>query len=246
MPHLLDRILRNIVVIGASGAIGGSLVERLVRLYPDANLTAFSRRFRVFSSPRITSRALNYWSEPEIASAAALSAVEAPLDLVIVASGLLHDDETMPEKSMRDLSSEKFLKLFSANTVTPALIAKHFIPRLTIDTPSIFAVLSARVGSITDNHLGGWYSYRASKAALNMVIKNLAIEATRRNKGAIIVGLHPGTVDSALSKPFQGNVPVGKLFTPDYAAEKLCQVVDQLLPHQSGMCLAWDGQEVKP
>ena len=113
-----------------------------------------------------------------------LASESSPLDLVIVASGLLHDDETMPEKSLRDLSGEKFLKLFNVNTVTPAIVAKHFIPRLNTDTPAIFAALSARVGSISDNHLGGWYAYRASKAALNMVIKNLAIEAARRNKGS--------------------------------------------------------------
>ena len=238
--------MHNIAVIGASGAIGGALTEHLAGLYADATLTAFSRRPRTFTSPRITPRVLNYENEIEIESAAVVAAEKAPLDLVIVASGLLHDDKTMPEKSLRDLSGEKFLKLFAANTVTPAIIAKHFIPKLNADTPAIFAALSARVGSISDNQLGGWYAYRASKAALNMVIKNLAIEAARRNKGAIVVGLHPGTVDSALSKPFQGNVPDGKLFTPDDAAEKLCLVLGHLLPHQSGLCFAWDGQEIKP
>ena len=238
--------MHNIAVIGASGAIGCALTEHLACLYPDAMLMAFSRCPRTFTSPRITPRALNYENETEIEAAAVLAAERGPLDLVIVASGLLHDNETMPEKSLRDLSGEKFLKLFTVNTVTPAIIAKHFIPRLNTKTPAIFAALSARVGSISDNQLGGWYAYRASKAALNMIIKNLAIEAGRRNQGATIVGLHPGTVDSALSKPFQGNVPDGKLFTPDDAAEKLCRVLGQLLPHQSGLCFAWDGQEIKP
>ena len=236
----------NIAVIGASGAIGGALTEHLAYLHPGATLTAFSRSQTTFADPRINSRILDYENETEIASAAVLAAERGPLDLVIVASGLLHDDETMPEKSLRDLSGEKFLKLFNVNTVTPAIVAKHFIPRLNTDTPAIFAALSARVGSISDNHLGGWYAYRASKAALNMVIKNLAIEAARRNKGATIVGLHPGTVDSALSKPFQSNVPDGKLFTPNDAAEKLCHVLTHLSPSQSGLCFAWDGQEIKP
>ena len=238
--------MRNIAIFGASGAIGGALTEHLAHLYPDAMLTAFSRRLRTYNSPRINSRILNYENEVEIETAAELVAEKGPLDLVIVASGLLHDDETMPEKSLRDLSGDKFLKLFNVNTVTPAIVAKHFIPRLNTNTPAIFAALSARVGSISDNRLGGWYAYRASKAALNMVIKNLAIEAARRNKEATIVGLHPGTVDSALSKPFQSNVPDGKLFTPNDAAEKLCRVLANLSPCQSGLCFAWDGQEIKP
>ena len=171
--------MHNIAVIGASGAIGCALTEHLACLYPDAMLMAFSRCPRTFTSPRITPRALNYENETEIEAAAVLAAERGPLDLVIVASGLLHDNETMPEKSLRDLSGEKFLKLFTVNTVTPAIIAKHFIPRLNTETPAIFAALSARVGSISDNQLGGWYAYRASKAALNMVIKNLEIEAAR-------------------------------------------------------------------
>ena len=238
--------MHNIAVIGASGAIGGALTEHLASLYPDAILTALSHRSRAYTSSRIIPRILNYENETEIEAAAVLAAEKGPLDLVIVASGLLHDEETVPEKSLRDLSSEKFLKLFTINTVTPAIVAKHFIPRLSADTPAIFAALSARVGSISDNQLGGWYAYRASKAALNMVIKNLAIEAARRNKRATIVGLHPGTVDSALSKPFQSNVPEDKLFTPNDAAEKLCRVLAHLTPHQSGLCFAWDGQEIKP
>ncbi len=111
---------------------------------------------------------------------------------------------------------------------------------------SIFATLSARAGSISDNQLGGWYAYRASKAALNMVIKNAAIEIGRLNEKAIIVGLHPGTVDSNLSMPFQGNVPDGKLFTPEYSVQKLLQVLTNLTSEQSGKCFAWDGTEVKP
>ena len=111
---------------------------------------------------------------------------------------------------------------------------------------SIFAALSARVGSISDNQLGGWYSYRASKAALNMIIKNIAIEISRVNKKAIIVGLHPGTVDSNLSKPFQGNVPYGKLFTPEYSTQKLVEVLKSLTSKQSGKCFAWDGKEILP
>jgi NAD(P)-dependent dehydrogenase (short-subunit alcohol dehydrogenase family) len=111
---------------------------------------------------------------------------------------------------------------------------------------SIFTALSARVGSISDNQLGGWYSYRASKSALNMILKNAAIETNRSNKKAIIVGLHPGTVESNLSDPFKKNVPEGKLFTPDYSAQKLLAVLSSLTIEQSGKCFAWDGKEIFP
>ena len=152
----------------------------------------------------------------------------------------------MPEKSLRDLSSDKFHRIFEVNTITPALIAKYFLRKLNKEKTSIFTALSARVGSISDNQLGGWYAYRASKAALNMIIKNAAIEVARENKKAIIVGLHPGTVDSDLSKPFQGHVADKNLFTPEYSAEKLLKVLEDLSPEKTGKCFAWDGKEILP
>jgi len=227
----------NIAIIGASGAIGSAFTKLLSEKHPNASLFAFSRNGE---------HSIDYSSEDSIAEAAELAAKEKPLDVVVVASGILHDGELMPEKSLRDLAAEKFHRIFEVNTITPALIAKYFLPKLNKDQPSIFATLSARVGSISDNQLGGWYSYRASKVALNMVIKNAAIEVGRRNKKAIIVSLHPGTVDSDLSKPFQGNVADGKLFTPEYSAGKLLEVLENLSPEQTGKCFAWDGKEVLP
>jgi NAD(P)-dependent dehydrogenase (short-subunit alcohol dehydrogenase family) len=229
--------LENIAILGASGAIGSAFTKRLAEKYPNASLFAFSR-----NGPH----SIDYSCEDSIAEAAELAAKDRPLDLVIVANGILHDEGLMPEKSLRDLSAENFHHIFEANTITPALIAKHFLPKLNRSQQSMFAVLSARVGSISDNQLGGWYAYRASKAALNMIIKNAAIEVGRRNKQTIVVGLHPGTVDSDLSKPFQGNVSDGKLFTPDYSAEKLLDVLENLSPEQTGKCFAWDGQEILP
>ncbi|MDA8561659.1 SDR family NAD(P)-dependent oxidoreductase [Gammaproteobacteria bacterium] len=227
----------NISIIGASGAIGSAFTKILSEKYPNASIFAFSRN----SQHRI-----DYSREDSIAKAAELATEEKPLDLVIVANGILHDDALMPEKSLRDLSAEKFHRIFEANTITPTLIAKYFLPKLNKKQPSVFAALSARVGSISDNQLGGWYAYRASKAALNMIIKNAAIEVGRSNKHAIIVGLHPGTVDSELSKPFQGNVENRNLFTPEYSAEKLLKVLENLHPAQTGKCFAWDGEEVLP
>lgn len=242
---MTDKFSRA-VVLGAAGAIGQALTQQLVSQLPDTRVQAFSR-----SKPRQTIinceyHSIDYASEASIAQAAALASEHGPVDLVIVTVGLLHDENLKPEKSLRDLSADKFQRLFEVNTVVPALLAKHFLPTLNKNSPSVFAALSARVGSVSDNRLGGWYAYRASKAALNMVLKNAAIEIGRRNKLATVVGLHPGTVDSGLSKPFQGNVPEHKLFTPEYSAQKLLNVILRLTPEQSGRCFAWDGQEVEP
>ena len=228
---------KNISILGASSAIGSGFIKLLSEKYPNASMFAFSRNGQ---------HSIDYSREDSIAKAAELATEENPLDLVIVANGILHDDSLMPEKSLRDLSAEKFQRIFEVNTITPMLIAKYFLPKLNKEHTSIFAALSARLGSISDNQLGGWYAYRASKAALNMIIKTAAIEVGRINKHAMIVGLHPGTVDSDLSKPFQGNVPNGKLFKPDYSAEKLLEVLENLSPAQTGKCFAWDGKEVLP
>ena len=227
----------NIAVIGASGAIGGAFTRFLAEKYPNASIFAFSRN---------NHNKIDYSCEESIAAAAKLASQDKQLDLVIVANGILHGDELMPEKALRELTADKFYKVFEANTITPALIAKYFLPKMNKERKSVFAALSARVGSVSDNKLGGWYSYRASKAALNMIIKNASIEISRRNKQSIIVGLHPGTVDSELSSPFNSNVAEGKLFTPEYSVEKLFNVLEKLNPEQTGKCFAWDGKEVLP
>ena len=215
-------------------------------IYPNATINVFSRQKPEKILPNVTYHSINYQDETSIEESAIIASKYLPLDMVIVTTGILHEGEMMPEKSIKDLSSVKLQRMFEVNTIAPLLIAKHFLPKLNRETRSIFAALSARVGSISDNKLGGWYSYRASKAALNMVIKNTAIEISRRNKKAIIVGLHPGTVDSNLSKPFQANVPYGKLFTPDYSIQKLLEVLTNLTPKQTGKCFAWDGKEILP
>jgi NAD(P)-dependent dehydrogenase (short-subunit alcohol dehydrogenase family) len=227
----------NIVVVGASGAIGKAFVQRLSDQYPNAAIHSFSRS---------EGHSIAYDNEEALAETAARVSKDRPVDWVIVASGILHDGNTRPEKSLKDLSASNFHHLFEVNTVRPALIAKYFLPVLNRERTSIFAALSARVGSISDNRLGGWYAYRASKAALNMIIKNAAIEMGRSNKMAIVVGLHPGTVDSALSKPFQANVPDDRLFSPGYSVKKMLDVMTQLTPEDSGKCFAWDGKEIQP
>jgi NAD(P)-dependent dehydrogenase (short-subunit alcohol dehydrogenase family) len=237
---------KNIAIFGCSGTIGQAFTQQLANRYPEANIHAFSRNITPLKANHINYYAIDYTQEGSIQNAAALASKEAPLDMVIVAIGILHDDDIMPEKALSALSVEKFQRLFEVNTIYPALIAKYFLPHLNKSTRSIFTALSARVGSISDNKLGGWYAYRASKAALNMTLKNAAIEIKRKNKNAIVVGIHPGTVDSHLSKPFQGNVPEGKLFTAAYSVTKMLEVLDRLTPEESGKCFGWDNKEIHP
>lgn len=233
-------------VIGASGGIGGALVKVLETCPSVSRVHRLSR-----SSPRDgasngTWLRLDLENEDSVADAAASIRESAgSLDLVIVASGILHDgDHLQPEKSLRALTGMAMETAFRVNTIGPALVAKHFMPLLAKNRKAVFAALSARVGSIEDNRLGGWYSYRASKAALNMVIRTISIELARRHDQALCVALHPGTVDSKLSKPFQGGVPEGKLFTPGQSARALLSVLDRLTPADSGGLYAWDGSRV--
>lgn len=236
----------RIAIIGSTGEIGSALLNHYASI--DSNeLYSFSRSTSVdVKSGHLKHIQIDYYNQNEIEKAASVASESGPLDLVIIATGILHDDNLMPEKSLRDISFEKFETLFRINTALPAIVAKYFVPKLNKRSKSIFAALSARVGSISDNRLGGWYAYRASKTALNMILKNISIEASRSNKNAIIVGLHPGTVDSPLSKPFQANVAEGKLFTPKFSAESLSNVIQDLDIADSGRCFAWDGQIIEP
>lgn len=237
---------QRIAIIGASGGIGYALTNQLARDYPDALIHAFSRSDTSFDAPNVKTGFIDIEEEATIEAAANQAAQDGPIDLILVTVGLLHDDGLMPEKALRDLSAEKFERLFAVNTIGPALVAKHFLPHIPKEAPSHFAAISARVGSICDNRVGGWYAYRASKAALNMVIKNASIEMARRYKHAIIIGLHPGTVDTGLSKPFQSAVANSKLFTAEQSAAYLMDVLRDLTPDDSGKCFAWDGQEILP
>ena len=153
-------------------------------------------------------------------------------------------DGSGPERSYKQIDGAAMDEVFRLNTIGPALVAKHMLPLLPRDRRSVFAALSARVGSISDNRLGGWHAYRASKAALNMLIRNYALEQARRAPGNICIGLHPGTVDTGLSAPFQSNVPGEKLFSPEQSAGHLLEVIDRLASEDSGKCFDWAGKEV--
>lgn len=230
-------------VFGASGGIGRALVQSLAakgceRIY------AGSRSGTGFESGKVASFAFDLENEESIADAAQLMR-EDPPEWVIVASGVLTLEEGQgPERTLKRLDPDVMARILSINTIGPALIAKHMLPLMNRADPFVFAALSARVGSISDNGLGGWHSYRASKAALNMLLKNFAIEMGRTHSQGVVVGLHPGTVDTPLSEPFQKGLPDGQLTEPSEAADNLIEVLSRVSPVSSGQVFDFAGKAV--
>lgn len=225
------------VIIGASGGIGGAFEAALIE--EDAFEVVYG-----FARSRGGAQYVDLLDEASIAAAAAHVAKGPPPTLVIVATGLLHAGSHGPEKALRDLDPDWLAQIYAVNAIGPALVAKHFLPIMPRSGRTVFAALSARVGSISDNRVGGWHGYRASKAALNMLVRTLAIEERRRNDRAIVVTLHPGTVDTALSRPFQGNIQAGQLFDAERAALQLLDVIESLKVADSGKLFDFQGEEV--
>lgn len=233
------------VVIGASGGIGGALVDALKAQYGFKTIYAVSRNSPC-PVPSVTSLAMDLTLPDTIAEAARTIALGGPVSLAIVATGLLQDELQSPEKTMRALDQDAMARAFAINAIGPALVAKHLLPLMARNTSSVFAALSARVGSISDNRSGGWYSYRASKAALNMLIQTLSLEHTRKHPLGVCVAIHPGTVDTRLSKPFQSGVTADRLFSPEQSAAHILKTIHGLKPSDSGGLFAWDGQRLAP
>lgn len=229
MDSLPDQF--HALVIGASGAIGAAFVD-VLRVSPRcASVHGLHRH----SSPRI-----DFADESSIAEAARTLARGHRYHLIINAAGVLHSESFMPEKRLADVDYERMKAVFEANTFGPALLLRHLTPLLDGER-AIMAMLSAKVGSIGDNRLGGWYSYRASKAALNMLVKTAAVEVARQQKNSVLVALHPGTVNSPLSQPFRG-ATFGRP-AHDAVADML-RVLDTLGPADSGTFRAYDGAEL--
>jgi len=216
------------LVIGASGTIGAAFVDQLRALPHCGSVTALQRH----GTPYI-----DFADEDSIARAADELAAGPRFHLIVNAAGLLHSEAFMPEKRLADLSYAQMLATFQANTFGPALVLRHFVPLLDRER-AIVAMLSAKVGSIGDNRLGGWYSYRASKAALNMLVRTAAIEVARTQQNSILVALHPGTVNSRLSRPFRGET-IGRAAA--VAAADMLRALDTLTPADSGTFRAYDG-----
>ncbi len=220
------------VVIGSSGGIGAAVM---------AALLADGRFASVIGLHRHSTPALDLTAEASIAAAAQHVAAQAgALRLVFDATGVLQDEITRPEKSWRELDPAQLAHAFAVNAIGPALLMKHFLPLLAREDKAVFATLSAKVGSIGDNRLGGWYGYRSSKAALNQFVRTAAIELTRRRPQAVCVALHPGTVDTPLTAAHakQGL----EVRTTAAAASLLGAVLDKIRPVDSGTFLDYHGQ----
>ena len=220
------------LVIGHTGAIGSALLH---------NLQADPRCALALGVGRRSDPAIDLTDEASVARAAAQLRAQGPFHCIIHAAGVLHTPQFQPEKRLAQLNYAQLEATFRANTFGPALVLAHFAPLLARHERSVLAMLSAKVGSIGDNRLGGWYSYRASKAALNMLLKTAAIEVARSHPRATLVALHPGTVDSALSAPFNG-AAIGR--SPMDAAADLLRVLDSLRPEDTGSFYAYSGERL--
>jgi NAD(P)-dependent dehydrogenase (short-subunit alcohol dehydrogenase family) len=218
------------LVFGARGGIGAALHEQLVATQHFRTVLGFHRH----GSPPV-----DITRERDIVAAIEQAEGCGPLRLVLDATGFLHDAARRPEKSWHELDAAHLAHAFAINAIGPALLLKHALPRLPRAGKAVFATLSARVGSIGDNRLGGWYAYRASKAALNQLVRTAAIELARRAPDACCVALHPGTVATPLSAPFAKRVPAPQ--APEVAATHLLQVIERLQPGDSGSFLDWRG-----
>ena len=237
--------MRKVAVIGSSGAIGSAFVDHYINDQSINSIFSFSRSSIGIDNNKVKHFSIDIENENSVQDAAK-SVEEINFDEIIIASGLLHTNEFGPEKSIKDLKADNILKILNVNTVGPTIIGKHFLPLLNKNNKSVMAFLSARVGSISENKLGGWYAYRASKSALNQIIKTFSLELKRTNPKAIIIGLQPGTVDSELSAPFKRSVSKNKLFSAEYSASQLLGVIERVDESSSGNLISWDGEIISP
>ncbi|MEM7554337.1 MAG: SDR family NAD(P)-dependent oxidoreductase [Cyanobacteria bacterium P01_A01_bin.84] len=241
----------NVLIIGANRGIGLGFVKKLLSLNTYTNIYATYRQkntavelttLETQHPDKLTLLSIDITEEKQISHAiASIGEKTDKLHLVINCVGFLHDENQQPEKSLRHITSENLLRYFEINSIGSVLLAKHLLPLFKHQSRSVFASISAKVGSIGDNRLGGWYGYRASKAALNMFMHNVAIEYGRTSRNTIVVVLHPGTTDTGLSQPFQRNVPPEKLFPVERTVNQLLTVIDNLESTDSGEFFSWDG-----
>ena len=237
------------LIVGASQGIGLEFVRQFLKTNRAQRIYATYRNpqseILTISDPRLRCLQMDITEEAQIATVVQeIKAETATLNYVINCVGVLHEGTMQPEKSLRQLNSEQLMRYFQVNSIGAVLLAKHIQPLFKHPQRSIFATISAKVGSIGDNHLGGWYGYRASKTALNMFMRTTALEYKRSCPRAIVVTLHPGTTDTQLSRPFQRNVPPEKLFSVKRTVEQLLMVIDQLKDSDSGEFFSWDGDRL--
>lgn len=226
------------LIVGST--IGNALAEKFAEAHPDDSIMlSYHRRKPEIEAGNIALCQLDATSEESVTR---LCGTLDSLDSVIICTGFLHDAAISPEKTIRRTTPEHLQFNIAFNTLPTLLLAKHSFALMKKSDAPVFAAISAKVGSIEDNRLGGWYSYRASKAALNMIIKTLSIEWQRALPRASVAALHPGTVATPLSQPFSSNAKT--VFSPSESATYLKSVIDQLTPHNTGRFWSWDGSEL--
>jgi len=239
------------LVVGASRGIGLAITKQLLqdcdiqRIYATYRRPNSAAGLLEVDDPRLHTTRADITIPADLQGLAAdIEANQDHPDLVINASGILHENDLQPEKSLSQCAQDALMRLFLVNSIGPLMLAKAVIPLMPKSQAAHFAVLSAMVGSISDNRLGGWYGYRASKAALNQLMRTLAVECRRSHPRLCITAIHPGTTDTALSQPFQANIKPGKLYTPTQSAKRILQVVTSGHAEQSGRFVNWDGMPI--
>jgi NAD(P)-dependent dehydrogenase (short-subunit alcohol dehydrogenase family) len=234
---------KTAIVVGASGAIGEAMVSRFMEDPSYKSVVAVSRQASVSAPGRLIWKQTDHSDASITDIAAQLGSLEPDVHRVVMCPGMLHGATIQPEKMLEHLDAAAMQRIFSVNVVIPALWLRSLTP-LFKASEAVVAMLSARVGSITDNRAGGWYSYRSSKAALNMLMKSASIELRRRAPGVKLLAFHPGTTDSHLSQPFQRNVAPEKLFTPQFVAQRLSTIMDDSKCDGELDFVDWEGKTI--
>ena len=236
------------LIIGANSAIAKALALQVIK-ESDTKLIVVTRdtsfyQHEQFNNSKVIS--IKDYQESSISTVVQEISKDktTSINQVFICHGLLHNNNINPEKRLQEFSAESFTEILTANTITPALWLKNLVPILKGKQPCKVVVFSARVGSISDNKIGGWYSYRASKAAVNMLLKSAAVELSRTAKNIKLISFHPGTTDTPLSKPFQKNVPESKLFTSEFVAKQLLQIVSENEVDGEASFLDWQGKTI--
>jgi len=234
----------NIIIAGSSGAIGGEFTELYANNSNVEKIIALSRKPINTNHNKIQSVEIDYYNEATFKNLDEISQLDS-ISKIIIATGILHTDQIKPEKSIDSIAAEDMKQVFQVNVFGPILLVKKLLPLIKKSKGVKIVFLTARVGSISDNVLGGWHSYRSSKSALNMMIKNLAIELKRLNKEHVVIGIHPGTVKSHLSEPFLRHVK-HDIFNPKESVDLMTQVISKVSQTDSGKCFDFSGKVIEP
>ena len=234
----------NIIIAGSSGAIGGEFTKKYTNDLNVEKVVTLSRNVNNHNHKKIQSIKVDYINEETFKNLDEISQLDS-ISKVIIATGILHTDELKPEKSIDSIDGESMKKVFQVNVFGPILLVKTLLPLIKKSKGVKIAFLTARVGSISDNELGGWHSYRSSKSALNMMIKNLSIELKRLNKEHVVIGIHPGTVKSHLSEPFLRHVK-HDVFSPKESVGFMTKVINEITHMDSGKCFDFSGKVIEP